>query len=51
MNRTKFNIFASKLHTANPRISPLEAYLFLIFLDRGLFEGGLIRGGGLMKLL
>ena len=32
---------------AKPRISPLEAYLFLIFFDWGFFEGrGLIRGGG-----
>ena len=32
-------------YTVNPRISPLGAYLFLAFLDGGLFEGGLIRGG------
>ena len=27
-------------NTVNPRISPLGAYLFLAFLDGGLFEGG-----------
>ena len=27
-------------YTVNPRISPLGAYLFLEFLDGGLFEGG-----------
>ena len=31
--------------TVNPRISPLGAYLFLAFLDGGLFEGGLYEGG------
>ena len=31
--------------TVNPRFSPLVAYLFFIFLDGGLFEGGLKRGG------
>ena len=34
------------VNTVNPRISPLGAYLFLIFLEGGLFEGGVIRGGG-----
>ena len=33
------------IYTVNPRISPLGAFLFLAFLDGGLFEGGLIRGG------
>ena len=28
------------LGTANPRLSPLEAYLFVIILDGGLYEGG-----------
>ena len=33
-------------NTEYPRISPLGAYLFLIFLDAGLFErGGLYEGG------
>ena len=32
-------------NTANPRISPLGAYLFSIFLDGGLFEGGIYKGG------
>ena len=37
----------SYLPTVNPRISPLGAYLFLIFLDGDLFEGGgLYEGGG-----
>ena len=31
-------------NTVNPRISPLGAYLFLIFLE-GLIRGGFIRGG------
>ena len=35
------------VYTVNPRIGPLGAYLFFIFLDGGLFEGGLKRGGGL----
>ena len=41
-------IFKNSLHTVNHRISPLGAYLFLIFLDGGLFEGGALyegRGG------
>ena len=48
------SIFHFEKDTVNPRISPLEAYLFFIFLDGGLFEGG---GGGaytkagLIKLL
>ena len=33
------------LYTVNPRISPLGAYLFFIFLDGGLFEGVLFEGG------
>ena len=33
------------MYTVNPRISPLGAYLFLAFLDGGLFEGELIRVG------
>ena len=36
----------NECNTVNPRIIPLGAYLFFIFLDGGLFEGGLIRGGG-----
>ena len=35
--------------TVNPRISPLGAYLFLMFLGGGLFERGLFEEG-LMKL-
>ena len=34
-------------NTVNPRISPLGAYLFLAFLDGGLFEGGAYTRGGL----
>ena len=34
------------LFTVNPRISPLGAYLFFIFLDGGLFEGVLFDEGG-----
>ena len=37
--------------TVNPRISPLGAYLFLAFLDGGLFEGGAYTRGGLIKFL
>ena len=34
--------------TLNPRIRPLGAYLFLTFLDGGLFEvGDYTKGGGL----
>ena len=36
--------------TVNPRISPLGAYLFFLFLDRGLFEGGL-NGGGAYRII
>ena len=35
-----------ELHTVNPRISPLGAYLFLIFWMGAYSRGGLIRGGG-----
>ena len=42
-NYQEFNVYAK--HTVNPRISPLVP-LFFIFLDGGLFERGLIRGGG-----
>ena len=35
-----FLVVVSISYTLNPRISPLGAYLFLIFLDGGLFEGG-----------
>ena len=38
------------ISTVNPRISPLGAYLFLAFLDGGLFEGGLYEGGGAYKI-
>ena len=38
------------LHTVNPRISPLGAYLFLAFLDGGLFEGGGLYEGGAYKI-
>ena len=34
-----------KQYTVYPRISPLGAFLFFIFLDGGLFEGG----GGLFE--
>ena len=38
--------------TVYPQISPLGAYLFLIFLDGGLFEGGgLYEGGGAYKII
>ena len=36
--------------TVNPRISPLGAYLFLAFLDGGLFEGGAYTRGGAYKI-
>ena len=48
-NYQEFNVYAK--HTVNPRISPLGAYLFFIFLDGGLFERGLIRGGGAYKII
>ena len=38
-------------HTVNPRSSPLGAYLFIIFLDGGLYEGGLMLGGGAYKII
>ena len=38
---------SAKHNTVNPRLSPLGAYLFLAFLDGGLFEGGAYTRGGL----
>ena len=40
-------------NTVNPRIRPLGAYLFLIFLDMGLFEGmgAYTRGWGAYKIV
>ena len=38
-------ILERKLHTVNPRISSLGAYLLFGFLRGGLFKGGVIRGG------
>ena len=35
--------------TVNPRINPLGVYLFLIFSVGGLFEGGVLCEGGLMR--
>ena len=32
-------------------MSPLGAYLFLMFLDGGLFGGGLYEGGGAYKII
>ena len=43
--------FMNIINTVNPRISPLGAYLFLAFLDGGLFEGGGLYEGGLIKFL
>ena len=51
LNRSQLNIFASKLHTANPRISPLGAYIFLIFLDGGLYEGGAYKRGRTYEII
>ena len=36
------------VHTVNPRISPLGAYLFFEFLQGGLFKGAY--SGGLIAL-
>ena len=37
--------------TLNPRISPLRAYLFLIFLDGGLLEEGFYMRGGAYRII
>ena len=39
------------IYTVNLRISPMGAYLFIIFFDEGLFEGGAYtRGGGAYRI-
>ena len=40
----------ARLHTVNPRISPLGAYLALVFLG-GVFLRGAIRGGRAFKII